>query len=250
VSIGSHLTTTSRSTPCNTRLTRHTLDRGLSLSSSAASQSTRARASDHWRAEYPAPAAYFATTRFSVGGTSTPKPTPAYAGPVSRDLSIAIVCKDNADTIGSVLDSVAGLASEIVAVDSGSTDGTIPMLDRAGARVIRSDWLGHVKTKQKALEACARAWVLCLDSDEPVTPGLRVSIEATVDANDPGVAGARVNRKVWYCPGERGGSPEKGGRWLHHAWQPERTSASSGVTGPGGRGWTRTTTSRSRARGV
>ena len=135
-----------------------------------------------------------------------------------RDLSIAIVCKDNADTIGSVLDSVRGLAREIVAVDSGSTDATLDLLHAAGARVIESDWLGHVRTKQKALDACATEWVLCLDSDEPVMPDLRAAIERCVDTNDPSVVGARVNRKVWYCPGQRGG-PD--GRFLNHAWQPE-----------------------------
>jgi len=137
---------------------------------------------------------------------------------MDRDLSIAIACKDNADTIGRVLDSVSGLAREIVAVDSGSTDETLELLGTAGARVIESDWLGHVKTKQKALDACASAWVLCLDSDEPVMPDLRASIERCVDANDPSTVGARVNRKVWYCPGQRGGPS---GRFLNHAWQPE-----------------------------
>ena len=86
------------------------------------------------------------------------------------NLSVSIVCKDNASTIGRTLESVKGLvgaAGEIVAVDSGSTDGTIAMLEAAGARVVRSAWMGHVKTKQFALEQCAREWVLCLDSDEP-----------------------------------------------------------------------------------
>ncbi len=136
-----------------------------------------------------------------------------------RDLSIAIVCKDNADTIGRVLDSVDGLAREIVAVDSGSTDATPDLLAAAGARVIDSPWLGHVKTKQKALEACATEWVLCLDSDEPVMPDLKASVASCVDAGDPSVVGARVNRKVWYAPGERGGER---GRFLDFAWQPER----------------------------
>ncbi len=135
-----------------------------------------------------------------------------------RDLSIAIVCKDNADTIGRVLDSVSGLGREIVALDSGSTDATLDLLAAAGARVIDTPWLGHVKTKQLALESCAGEWVLCLDSDEPVMPDLRASIERCVDTNDPGVVGARVNRKVWYSPPVRGGEH---GRFLNHAWQPE-----------------------------
>ena len=71
-------------------------------------------------------------------------------------LSVAIVCKDNAPTIGRTLGSVHGLGAEIVAVDSGSADGTIGLLEGAGARVIRTEWKGHVATKQMALEACTQ----------------------------------------------------------------------------------------------
>lgn len=130
--------------------------------------------------------------------------------PGELPISVAIVCKDAERTIGRTLGSVAGWVSEIVAVDSGSGDGTVGELERHGAKVIRSAWLGHVKTKQKALEACGQAWVLCLDADESVEPGLRASIEALVGGDEPGVAGAMVNRKIWYR-----------GRFLEHAWQPE-----------------------------
>ena len=44
-------------------------------------------------------------------------------------VSVAIVCKDNAATIGRTLESVRGWSSEIVAVDSGSTDGTLELLE-------------------------------------------------------------------------------------------------------------------------
>jgi hypothetical protein len=125
-------------------------------------------------------------------------------------LSVAIVCKNNEATIGRTLASVAGLASEIVALDSGSTDGTIGLLESYGARVERVQWQGHVRTKQMALEACSQAWVLSLDSDESPEADLRDSVRAAVERDDPGVAGAYVNRAVFYR-----------GRFLRHVWQPE-----------------------------
>lgn len=134
----------------------------------------------------------------------------AEQSPGPLDLSVAIVCKNNRDTIGRTLESVRRLAREVVAVDSGSTDGTIEILESGGAKVIRSDWLGHVKTKQKALEACSCSWVLCLDSDESLEDDLVPAVRATVEAGDPAVEGARVNRRIWYR-----------GRPLAHAWQPE-----------------------------
>lgn len=124
------------------------------------------------------------------------------------ELSISIVCKNNEPTIGRTLESVAPLAAEIVAVDSGSTDGTIGLLERHGARVIRSEWKGHVATKQMALEACTREWVLCVDSDESPEPELAREIERVV--RTPVADGYYVNRKVFYR-----------GRPLNHVWQPE-----------------------------
>jgi glycosyltransferase involved in cell wall biosynthesis len=125
-------------------------------------------------------------------------------------LSVSIVCKDNAATIGRTLESVRGLGTEIVAVDSGSSDGTVAMLVGAGARVIPAQWNGYVATKQFAMEACTGEWVLSLDSDESLTPELRRSIEAALGAPRPGVDGYLMNRKVFYR-----------NRPLSHVWQPE-----------------------------
>ncbi len=125
-------------------------------------------------------------------------------------LSVAIVCKNNEATIARTLESVQGWTSEIVALDNGSTDGTIALLQGAGARVVPTAWMGHVKTKQAALEAARQPWVLCLDSDESVDDALRASSERAVASARDDQHGFRVNRKVWYAGG-----------YLNHAWQPE-----------------------------
>jgi len=128
------------------------------------------------------------------------------------NLSVSIVCKDSAATIGRTIDSIRGLAGEIVAVDSGSTDGTIGLLAAAGARVIRSEWLGHVKTKQVALEQCSREWVLCVDSDESLEPELGAVIRARLEGGAKGLDadGFEMNRRTYYK-----------NRPLRYVWQPE-----------------------------
>lgn len=125
-------------------------------------------------------------------------------------LSVAIICRNNQATIGRTLASVAGLADEIVAVDSGSTDGTIPLLEQHHARIIRTDWRGHVATKQMALDACTQDWILSLDSDESLLRELRSAIERVLADHAAPAAGYLVNRKVFYRD-----------RPLNHAWQPE-----------------------------
>lgn len=129
-------------------------------------------------------------------------------------LSVVLICRNSQDTIQRTLDSTVPLArelgGEVVALDNGSTDNTINMLERAGARVERVAWLGYINTKQKALEASTSEWTLCIDSDESLEPDLISAIRHAL-ANPPaGIAGFRVNRKMWYA-----------GAWLNHAWQPE-----------------------------
>lgn len=125
-------------------------------------------------------------------------------------LSVVIICKNNESTIGRTLASVAGLATEIVALDSGSTDNTIAMLQAEGARVERVEWQGHIATKQRALQAARCDWILSLDSDESLEPDLIASIDAFIARDDAAIAGACINRKVWYAD-----------RPLNHTWQPE-----------------------------
>ena len=136
-----------------------------------------------------------------------PKPTT----PIPPTLSVFMACKNNAATIGATLHSVHGLACEIVAVDSGSTDGTIDLLKSHGVKVIHSPWLGYIATKQLAMDSCTLPWRMCLDSDEVVMPDLADSIAALLRADDPTVAAASVNRMTWYR-----------GKPLRFAWQPER----------------------------
>jgi hypothetical protein len=130
-------------------------------------------------------------------------------------LSVAIICRNNERTLPAVLASVAELGklveTETLAVDSGSTDSTLSLLEARGARVIRTDWRGYVGTKQLALESCSGDWILSLDSDEPPEPALRTAIADVVRPGSKAPAVAyRVNRKVWYR-----------GKFLDHAWQPE-----------------------------
>ncbi|MCA9293761.1 MAG: glycosyltransferase family 2 protein [Phycisphaerales bacterium] len=126
------------------------------------------------------------------------------------NLSISIVCFNSARTMPALVDSIRGLAGQVIAVDSGSTDTTVATLEAAGATVIHQPWLGYVKQKQFALDQCSGDWILHLDADEPVSPQLAASIRSAIAKNDPAIGGYEVNRKVIYA-----------GKVLEHAWQPE-----------------------------
>ncbi len=129
-------------------------------------------------------------------------------------LSFVLVCKNNEKLIGRTLETIAPLArefgGEVIALDNGSTDGTLQKLAEFGARVVPTQWMGYIKTKQAALEASRSEWTFCIDSDESLENALVIEIRKALNSPPPGVVAFRVNRKMWYR-----------GAWLNFAWQPE-----------------------------
>jgi glycosyltransferase involved in cell wall biosynthesis len=127
------------------------------------------------------------------------------------DLAVTLTAFNSMRTIRRTLESVKPLASRIVVVDSGSTDGTIELCRELGAEVIHRDWEGMAKQRQFSLDQCAsHRWVLSLDSDESLEPDLQASIRKVVEEDDETYRAWWINRKLFFYGG-----------WLHHAFQPE-----------------------------
>ena len=100
-------------------------------------------------------------------------------------LSAYIRTKNEARMIGEVVHGALQVASEVVVIDSGSTDGTVQIATDAGARVIRHDWLGNGLQKRLCEDACSHDWLLDLDADEIVTPELAAEIRALFAPGEP-----------------------------------------------------------------
>jgi glycosyltransferase involved in cell wall biosynthesis len=118
-------------------------------------------------------------------------------------ISVAIVAMDEEANIGRTLSSVRW-ADEIVLVDSGSKDRTCEIAREHGARVVTEPWRGYVAQKQYAIELCTMDWVLLLDADEEVSPGLAEEIRAAI-ARPDAASGYKLPRKNLFL-----------GRWIRH----------------------------------
>ena len=59
-----------------------------------------------------------------------------------QKLGVAIIAKNEAARIAACLDSVRGLADDVVVVISDTTDDTATICRAHGARVIEAPWLG------------------------------------------------------------------------------------------------------------
>ncbi|MGW8314393.1 MAG: glycosyltransferase [Bacteroidales bacterium] len=125
-------------------------------------------------------------------------------------LSVIVITYNEERNIGRCLDSLKGVADEIVVVDSYSTDRTEEICLQYGARFIRHRFEGHIEQKNWAILQASSPYILSLDADEALSDELRASILKVRDnwTHD----GYYFNRLTNYC-----------GKWIRHtSWYPSR----------------------------
>jgi glycosyltransferase involved in cell wall biosynthesis len=116
-------------------------------------------------------------------------------------VSVTIITLNEAEHIADAIDSAAW-ADEVIVVDSGSTDETVAIAERKGARVSTRPWNGYVDQKNHAATLAANDWILSLDADERISPALASEIEALL-ATEPPRRGYRIPRVTFHL-----------GRWI------------------------------------
>lgn len=100
-------------------------------------------------------------------------------------ISAYIRTLNEARMVGPVIEAARQIASEVIVVDCGSTDGTIDIAEKAGARVIHQTWLGNGTQKRFAEDQCVNDWMLDLDADEVVTPEFAAEIRQLFATGEP-----------------------------------------------------------------
>lgn len=123
-------------------------------------------------------------------------------------ISVVLATFNEQKNIGPCLKSVVGLADGIVVVDGQSTDKTVEIAKKFGARVYSTTnkLIFHIN-KQMAIDRAKGDWILQLDADERVTPALKKEILKTV--RSPGkFNGFWIPRKNFFL-----------GRWLKKGGQ-------------------------------
>jgi glycosyltransferase involved in cell wall biosynthesis len=118
-------------------------------------------------------------------------------------LSIAIITNNEEANLARTLAS-ARWADEIVIVDSGSTDDTAVIARECGAKFFVEEWKGFGAQKNSAIAKCSGDWVLALDADEELSPGLAEEIR-TLLAGQPQHDAYFLPRRNFFL-----------GRWMRH----------------------------------
>jgi len=100
-------------------------------------------------------------------------------------LSVCIITHNEEANIARTLDSVKGIADEMIILDSGSTDKTAELARSRGAKVFVEEWRGFSRQKNAAMAKASGDWILSLDADEEVSPELAASIQKLLKSGPP-----------------------------------------------------------------
>ncbi len=171
------------------------------------------------------------------------------AGTPKLPIAVAIPHQERGLNIAEAVKSVLGHFEAVVVVDSHSTDDTVKIAEECGAEVVTYTWDGgHPRKKQWCLENVRTDldWILLLDGDERLSPGLLAELRDVFrDPDAPKPAAYDIPLGYWF-------SGQAAATRLHHPEtvadrpDPLPLPGSRGPGRAGGSGRWRATTSRSR----
>jgi glycosyltransferase involved in cell wall biosynthesis len=121
----------------------------------------------------------------------------------SVNISAVVITYNEEDNIERCLDSVAGVADEVVVVDSFSSDRTEAISKARGVNFIQHRFEGHIEQKNYAVSCARNERILSLDADEALSDTLKHSIMSARQEWE--FDGYSVNRLTNYC-----------GKWIRH----------------------------------
>lgn len=122
-------------------------------------------------------------------------------------LTVALIVHNEQDRLPATLLKVHDIASEIVIIDSESTDHTVAIAQAFNAKIHTQKFVNYVEQKNALLPFCTQDWILFLDADEVLNDELKQAIVQVIKENRQ--EAFEINRLTFYL-----------GKLLKHAWQP------------------------------
>ena len=126
---------------------------------------------------------------------------------VTSDLTVVILTYNEERHIARCLNSIRSIATDIVVVDSFSTDRTLAIAEELGARVLQRKFVNYAQQFQWALDhsSIKTSWIMRLDADEIIEPDLVEEVRRKLPSLGAEVAGVNLKRKHIFM-----------GRWIRY----------------------------------
>lgn len=83
-----------------------------------------------------------------------------------NSLSVVIITHNEGSNIVDCINSCQEVSNDVIVIDSYSTDATIELSKKMGARVLQKPWEGYGQAKNYGAELCHNDWILSIDADE------------------------------------------------------------------------------------
>ncbi len=126
-------------------------------------------------------------------------------------LTATLITLNEEQNLPRALDSLDGIADEIIVVDSGSGDRTCQIAGEHGAQVLARAWTNFAEQRNFAATHATHDWILALDADEELSPELRETLQHW-KRETPDAAAYEFARRARYL-----------GAWIRHSgWYPDR----------------------------
>ena len=130
-------------------------------------------------------------------------------------ISSIIIAKNEEQNIGRCIESQLKCIDEIIViVDEDSSDKTLEIVNtfpEVKCSILK--WRGYAQTKQYAVSLASNVWILWIDADEELTPGLSEEIIECKNKS-PEYAAYSIPRKAFFL-----------GKWIEHSgWYPGRVT--------------------------
>jgi len=114
------------------------------------------------------------------------------------DISAVIIAFNEEENIRRCIESVREMVSEIVVIDSMSTDQTVEICHSLGCHVIQREFDGFGTQKQFAVDQATNDWIFSIDADEVVEPELSEEIQTLFQQPEIPEAGYEISRSLVY----------------------------------------------------
>lgn len=112
-------------------------------------------------------------------------------------ISAVIIAKNAEETIADCIDSIT-FCDEIIVIDDNSTDRTTDLAKHMGAHVFTDSSKSFAEKRNFGLKKAKGKWVLYIDSDERVSPELKMRIEEIIAKERSAVSAYKIKRKNFY----------------------------------------------------
>ena len=105
------------------------------------------------------------------------------AGDVVQKLAVLILTKNEENNITDVIDNAKQCTDEIIVIDSGSTDKTVELAEKAGAQVHFRAWDNDFAAQRNfGIKLTNADWVLYLDADERMNDEMIKAIKKVIES--------------------------------------------------------------------